>query len=200
MYQKPDRSRCVCLETDRCPLYDYRPSYEKFWFLNDANVSAACVSRGEVRRWTFARWNTSALLHEICCQHKIRRWTDLSWTAVFAGDKEDRHSERREGGEREKGKNDSRGGRKIAKDTRKSFIPFLRKSILYARSIFAIAKSPILLRIERRRDRLLRVFQSWSFHGSRARAPPQHGLVPRRIRGRVYDLPPPSSSVPRFAR
>lgn len=41
--------RCVCLETDRCPpLYDYRP-YEKFWFLNDANVSAACVSRGEVR-------------------------------------------------------------------------------------------------------------------------------------------------------
>lgn len=63
-------------------------------------------------------------------------------------------------GEGARGKNDSRGGRKIAKDTRKSFIPFLRKSILYARSIFAIAKSPILLRIERRRDRLLRVFQS----------------------------------------
>lgn len=77
---------------------------------------------------------------------------------------------------------------KIAKDTRKSFIPFLRKSILYARSIFAIAKSPILLRIERRRDRLLRRSNHDRFT-DRARAP-RHGLVPRRIRGRVYDPPP----------
>lgn len=91
---------------------------------------------------------------------------------MFAGDKEDRRSERG----------------KIAKDTRKSFIPFLRKSILYARSIFAIAKSPILLRIERRRDRLLRRSNHDRFT-DRARAP-RHGLVPRRIRGRVYDPPP----------
>lgn len=77
--------------------------------------------------------------------------------------------------------------------------PFLRKSILYARSIFAIAKSPILLRIERRRDGLLRRSNHDRFT-DRARAPrPRRHTTVSCHDGFVDEfttLPPPLSLPP----
>lgn len=86
---------------------------------------------------------------------RIPRGRQRRWAWIVEGE--------REGGGEERG---TIPGGDFSPGTRENLLkPFLRKSILYARSIFAIAKSPILLRIERW---ALTAFQSRSFHGSRS--------------------------------